>query len=92
MRYQIRCKNCGTWNEWSKGLDESCEQCCELLAQEEIKKKEVKAKLKVKEAIFKILPNDSKLVIFFKHIARAGYVAIMSIVSFVLAILFWLPG
>ena len=88
-----KCPNCGEWSKWNLSLHDKCEHCGELLQKQEALKEKEKIKeieKQEKEFIFHIDKTDNFLQKALKKGGYAVYVVIMSVVSFITWLLFWL--
>lgn len=88
-----KCINCEKWSQWNLSINDKCEHCGEFLQKREKEKAEEKAlikQLQEKAFFFNINEDDN---IFQKILKKGGYfvyIIILSIVSFLSWILFWL--
>ena len=88
-----KCTECGQWSEWNHYLEDKCEFCGELLQKEKYElheKKRLEKIEKEKNFIFNINKEDNVFVMIIKKGGYLIYLLIMTIVSILSWLMFWL--
>lgn len=95
MKRNIKCSNCGTWNEVENTSMQKCKNCGDVLVDQ---KKEREKKLEdfrqeqMDKWMFTIHENDSKFVRFAKKVGNGGYYVFITILAFFAWLLAILPA